>query len=211
MAELNGENALAVRLFEDVYAAEPTSATIAALAEHQLKMGLAKKALERLRGWVAKNGDDVVARHLLAKTFAALEMPTQQIGEYREILKIASDDVIALNNLAWALLSPHQVRRWYMHNVPATWRRIPARFPTLSPWLCSTTVKMSWHLKTSGDRALPELHPNNNSASLFFHRAVILHSMRRSDEVRETLQKLLGAVQDFADRKDAEQLLASLV
>jgi putative PEP-CTERM system TPR-repeat lipoprotein len=209
VAALNGDNESALRLCQSVYDAEPTTATLVALAEHEIGMGREDQGLTRIRDWIDAHGNDISARHFLAKAFGTLGMQNEQADEYRRILQLSNTDIIALNNLAWALLE----------SAPAEALKYATRASELAPDSAIVSDTLAMALVKNGkneralrasDRAIRGRQPSQSSASLFYHRAIILDSLNRRDQARDTLRLLLDRIDEFEERSDAELLLTRL-
>lgn len=101
LAAQQGSDATALRKRQQAFAAEPTAARMSALAHQQWRQGDRQGVLEMQRDWLAGHPDDLTVRLLLANNYLLLEREQEAIAEYRRVLDQDSNNVIALNNLAW--------------------------------------------------------------------------------------------------------------
>ncbi len=101
---LRGNDAAAGRLYEKVYAKQPTSNNLVALAVHRHRIGDTSGAIHLLRNWLDDHPEDLVARERLAEFYSRGGQSVEAEREYREIVKLQPNHASALNNLAWHLL-----------------------------------------------------------------------------------------------------------
>lgn len=102
--QLRGEDAAARRVYEAVYAKQPTSDNLVALAVHQHRLGDTAGAIRLLGDWLDAHPDDLAARERLAEFYSRSGRGSEAGREYRQIVKLDPNHAPALNNLAWHLL-----------------------------------------------------------------------------------------------------------
>ncbi len=103
-AQKRGDNKTAMLLLETLFSQEPTTSNVIALATHRQSVGDVSGAIAQLQRWVEHYTDDIKVREKLAEIYGSNKQVGGVVYQYREILKVNPEHVIALNNLAWNLL-----------------------------------------------------------------------------------------------------------
>lgn len=205
-AQRRGDHALAEELFQQLYKREPTSANLIELAMQRYLMGNFSAAVALLEQWVGAHPKDTRAREKLATMYEQQGHSDQVVNQYRAIVSTESDNVVALNNLAWYLLDID----------PSEALRYAQRAYTLSPGSASIldTLAMAQMKNDQPEaarrtlqRAL-ELAPG--SPEMRFHEAKLLAASGHRQSAVALLNSLLGEHGDFAQREDAEAFLREL-
>ena len=114
----NGDTASAEKAYEAAKAVDShLIAADIALAELDLKAGRNGAARQRLRGVIAASPNHIAALLLSARTESAAGDEAAAIARYRAVLKIDQSNLIALNNLAYALVpeNPDEALKFAQH------------------------------------------------------------------------------------------------
>jgi len=200
-----GQAADAVALYERAYSLQRNGPVLIALHRALLAAGKAELAGQRMRDWLSQHPSDQPTRlyyasHLLQQAqFGAAQR------EYEIILQRDPDNVLALNDLAWALLQTGD-------GDPV---RPAERAYRLAPGNPAVADTLAWILAESGKpaRALPllkkalETAPTAADIRLHYAHALFRSGDRRA--ARSQCEQLL-ALKGFAQRAEVEGLLAKL-
>ena len=204
----SGRGKEAVTLLEKALAAKP--------ADDSLTTGLARvyshdgapdkaEALLNARLKAAPNdyaiGATLASIHLEAKNYDAA------IAEYTKLLALKPDDAASLNNLAWLYQQKGDLTKA---------RSLAERAVAAAPSAAQIDDTLGWILLAQGDndKAVTYLTAANVSApadpAIQYHLAVALNRVGRSADAQTMLEKLLGSGATFADKAEAQKLLAEL-
>jgi tetratricopeptide (TPR) repeat protein len=93
-------NPSVVERYQKLYAEDPNSQVFAPLAEAYRKMGLLKEALEVARDGVSKHPQFAGGRVALARAFYAHEKWDDAIAEFKKVIEISPENVLAHTLLA---------------------------------------------------------------------------------------------------------------
>lgn len=205
-AQKAGDNTAVAALLQQIYQQSPTTSDLIALAADRFDAGDRNGAVQLMKDWIEKNDKDIVARLKLADFFLALKQQSAAIDQYRQIVRIDFDNVIALNNLAWELLdsNPKEALRYARKAFD-----LSADTPAVLDTLAMAQLN-NGQLAAAGrsiDRAL-ELDPKN--AEYRYHKAQILYAKGEKNSARAALQTALAEDSAFAQRRQAEALLGRL-
>ncbi|MGH7047264.1 MAG: XrtA/PEP-CTERM system TPR-repeat protein PrsT [Stellaceae bacterium] len=146
-------------------------------------------------------GGALAALHLQDKNYDAA------IAEYSKLLTARPDDAASLNNLAWLYQQKGDL-------VKA--RQLAERAVEAAPAAPQIDDTLGWILLAQGDagKAVTYLTAANVSAptdpAIQYHLAVALHRVGRSGDAEAMLEKLLASGAAFADKAQAQKLLADL-
>ncbi|MGW8392413.1 XrtA/PEP-CTERM system TPR-repeat protein PrsT [Pseudoduganella sp. HUAS MS19] len=200
-----GKAAESVGLYERAYELQRSGPLLIALHRALHAAGKGTAAEERMQDWLGKTPADQPTRlyyasHLLQQSrFGAARR------EYETILQRDPDNVLALNDLAWALLQTRDANA-----LP-----LAERAYRLAPGNPAVADTLAWILAENGKpaRALPllkkALETAPTAADIRLHYA---HALFRSGDKRGARSQceLLLAVQGLAQRAEVEGLLAKL-
>jgi putative PEP-CTERM system TPR-repeat lipoprotein len=192
------------------YAIASSKASSAPLArklfQSRFKAGEPESADEALRQWLTGHPEDVLLRRMLATSLQIQGKNPQAIEEYLRVLKQDSDNIIALNNIAWL----------YQDAGNPEGLKYAERAHELAPRRPDITDTLGWLLVQNGDinRGLVLLQEAAlmapNIPDIRYHMVVALDMAGRRDEAREELDRLLTSNKTFPDRDKAEALRARL-
>lgn len=205
-ALLQGKREEALAKLEQAYTKEPSPATLQNLAREKLRGGDMPGALKLFEKWIGEHPQDLQMRMALADLYAMDKQDARAIAQYEAVVKADERHVVALNNLAWSLRKskPKQALAYAERA-----NQIAPDAASLIDTLAMVLVENgeSQKAQTQIERAL-KLEPNNPGMRL--HAAQIRIALGDTDGATLILKSLLGTKGDFAERAEAEALLASL-
>ncbi|MGC8518706.1 MAG: XrtA/PEP-CTERM system TPR-repeat protein PrsT [Steroidobacteraceae bacterium] len=160
-----------------------------------------------LTQWLAREPKDWDVRTVLGDyDLTVRKALPQAIGEYQQVIAGAPNNVVALNNLAWAL--GHLGRPQALGYAQRAYKLAPEA-PSVADTLGWILVKRGQSLK-----ALPYLEHATQLAphdpDMAYHYAYALAKAGQAAKARTVLTQALAGTTVFASRQAAEQLLASL-
>ena len=176
------------------------------LYQSRLRLGDTEAAHQALRQWLADHPDDVPTRSLLAQSQLSAGQPAAAIEAYRKLLEVDSDNVNALNNLAWL----------YQGENNPQGIEYAERAYQLAPHRPEVIDTLGWLLVQHGDtnRGLVLLQEATTKAphlpDIRYHMAAALAKAGRPEEARQVLDRLLKSDKAFPERDQAEVLRKQL-
>jgi len=192
--------------YENSFENNPSSLTLLLLSRHKWKIGDRDKAIEMQELWVEKNSNDVVVRLSLAKYYRITGKIKKSRSQYIKIVEVDSDNITALNNLAWSLrksspskaLDYAQKANDVSHNSAET-------LDTLAVVLLENgDVDRAKH---NISRALLE---SPEDKVMRYHSAMIDVAAGDNRTAEETLLSLLKGGDDFPEKEEANKLLEKI-
>ncbi len=200
-----GKAADAVAQYERAYALQRIGPVMIALHRALHAAGKPDAADQRMRDWLGQHATDQPTRLYYASHLLQQSRFSAARHEYETILQRDPDNVLALNDLAWALLQAKEGDA-----LPPAERayRLAPRNPAVADTL-------AWVLAERGSaaRALPLLKKALETApaasDIRLHYAHVLFRSGDKRAARGQCEQLL-ALQDFAHRAEVESLLAKL-
>jgi putative PEP-CTERM system TPR-repeat lipoprotein len=159
-----------------------------------------------LMRWVDTHPDHLPAKLLLGALLQDSGRKDAAIGQFESALRIAPDNVVALNNLAWLY---HEKGR-----VDAI--QFAQKAARLAPENAAVLDTLGWILTQRGqnEEGLEQLQKATRLApripDIEYHLAFALARVGREDEAREVLRAALEESGAFAARDEAEALFVSL-
>jgi putative PEP-CTERM system TPR-repeat lipoprotein len=203
-----GRSKEAIGLLKSDLEAKPANdGLINALAQLYSSAGYADKAETLLSARVAADPTNYVVASALASLYLEKKNYDAAISQYTKILDRHPVDPGALNNLAWLYQ-----QKGDLNKAQGLAERAAAAAPN-APQIDDT---LGWILLAQGDagKAVTYLTEANVSAptdpAIAYHLAVALNRSGRSADAQAMLEKLLGSGAAFADKVQAEKLLAEL-
>jgi putative PEP-CTERM system TPR-repeat lipoprotein len=162
----------------------------------------------KLKSWLVTHGKDSAVRYALASAYNIEGKRVLAIQEYRHLVEVAPESVVALNDLAW-LLSEEE-------DGLAEAERLITKAYNLQPESGPVLDTLGWILLQRGDikSALTFLQqasrklPNNQEAQ--YHLAVALAKSGKQEEAKTILRRIAESGRDFVGKEDAKRLLDSL-
>jgi tetratricopeptide (TPR) repeat protein len=203
---VRGNPQAALGYAEHAFSTAPSTRTVLTLVGYLHELGQYEREKQLLKRWLADNPGDIQARISQANVYALLEDYDSAITQYREVLQQDSNNVTALNNLAWYLKeSAPQEALQFAQRLTELDPESAAAQDTLAMVLLNNgeTKKAGWAI----NRAL-EQDPENPSVR--YHSALINAKAGKRKVAIEMLESLLLSDAAFPDRADAEALLQQI-
>lgn len=201
-----GDYAAAAEVYQIAFEYEPNAQTVLLLNSAYWLDGDPIQAVSVLRRWLAIAPEDTTVRLQLA-------MQLQQFGdtdnaqeEYKQVLELAPDTLIALNNLAWL----------YLDHDPQHSVELAKQALKLAPERGEVADTLGWALVKSeqSERAVDVLQQAAAKAGhiprIRYHLAVAQYQVGDFDSARGVLTTLLDESLPDNLRQDIDQLLAQL-
>jgi putative PEP-CTERM system TPR-repeat lipoprotein len=202
-----GNAADAVRIYERLWQAAPSTNSTLLLATAKWRAGDGEGALSTLEKWVSQNPRDVPARAFLASQYTAVE----RYGEAKTLLTAlvteVPDSATFHNDLAWVLLKIGDLEGATSH---------ADRAVQLEPGnpLIMDTLAMILLEQDQTDRAVDLLREASTRAAgnptVLYHYALALSRAGKDDSARQILRDLVQSNRKFDERVEAETLLRKL-
>jgi putative PEP-CTERM system TPR-repeat lipoprotein len=176
------------------------------LYRSRLNDGKPDSAQAALYHWLTAHPEDVSTRGLLAQALTSAGQYPLAIGEYLMLLEYDSNNMAALNNIAWL----------YQEQGNPDGVKFAERAYELAPGRPEVIDTLGWLLVQNGDtnRGLVLLQEAAIKAphlpEIRYHMAAALEQAGRRDEARKELDRLLKANKTFPERDKAEALRARL-
>jgi len=160
-----------------------------------------------LEQWLAREPQSWPVRDLLGEYYLVVaKSPRRAAQEFRAVIAQEPNDVVALNNLAWAL---NQVG-------DSGALAIAQRAHQLAPNAPDIDDTLGWILTHNGQaadavdylRSAAKLNPSDPNVE--YHLAYALAKTGQAAEARQILSRILSSGQPFDSRPEAQQLMASV-
>lgn len=193
----------AARIFEKAFSITQNPALLEKLHTAMGMAGEDKSANALLTKWLADHPDDAAARLYAAGFYLNAQQYDAAIKEYLTVLQQHPENIVSLNNLAWAYQQKNDPKALEYAE------KAHQQFPD-SPAILDT---LGWILIQQGEleRALPLLQKASvmapDFAEIQYHFAVGLVQSGDKVKAREVLEKLLATGNDFPDIEKAKELL----
>jgi cellulose synthase operon protein C len=203
-----GRSKEAVGLLERDLASKPTDDGVrTALAVLYDRSGDPDKAETLLE---ARLKDDPT-NYAVGSALASLDLENKNyeaaIAEYNKLLGLRPADPAALNNLAWLYQQKGDLNKA---------RQLAERAVAAAPNAAQIEDTLGWILLKQGDtnKAVTYLTAANVTApadpAIAYHLAVAFHQAGRAADAQTMLEKILSSGASFADKPQAEKLLAEI-
>ena len=197
--------AAALAKYQQAWTLQHSGPLLIALHRALLAAGMPQAATQQMRDWLAQHPADQPTRLYFASHLMSRNEFAAASGEYKQILERDPENVLALNDLAWAQLQLHD----------NTALPLAQHAYRLAPDNAAVADTLAWILAENGQpgRALPlfrqALARAPGAAEIRLHYAQAL--LRSGDKrgARGQCEQLL-ALRDFARRAEVEQLMAKL-
>jgi Tfp pilus assembly protein PilF len=169
-------------------------------------MGDQAAALELQEQWVEERPDDLTATLALAGAYSQQDQVEAAIAEYQRVLKKDEDNIAALNGLAWHL----------RNRQPAKALKYAERAAKLAPKSALVMDTLAVVQLKNGQvqrakRSIARVYQKKpNEPAVRYHRAMIDAAAGDKSAAIEALESLLGEGSEFAEKAEAQQLLAEL-
>ena len=202
---LAGRPAEALTAYREEWGRAPASALAQRMAAAGTLAGKPDEVLPVLRGWVQAHADDIDATRALAQLDLAANRLPEAAGRFEAVIRQEPRDVVALNNLAWIYQQRNDPRA--RATALASYRLQPG---------ADTADTLGWIDVTEGHAAtgLPLLRQSDalrpGTPAVRYHLAAALHALGQREEATAVLAQLVSGPATFAEKGDAETLLARL-
>jgi putative PEP-CTERM system TPR-repeat lipoprotein len=203
-----GRSKEAIGLLERDLADKPKNdGLITALARLYSRTGSVDKAETLLRARLTNDPTNYVVGSALASMYLEDKNYGAAIAQYTKILDAHPVDPATLNNLAWLYQQKGDLNKA---------RELAERAVAAAPNAAQIDDTLGWILLAEGDagKAVTYLTAANVSApadpAIAYHLAVALNRSGRAADAQTMLEKLLGSGAAFADKPNAEKLLADI-
>jgi putative PEP-CTERM system TPR-repeat lipoprotein len=182
------------------------SATLA-VKSFQAEVALhAAHPTQPLEAWLAREPNDWRVHDILGNYLLATHRPAQAVPHFKAAVAENPGDVVALNNLAWAMSEAHD---------PGA-QALALRAYALAPQSPAVNDTLGWILARGGDNAkaldylarAATLSPKDPDVE--YHYAYVLAKVGQGAKARQILATILASKTAFDSRRDAERLLASI-
>ena len=189
-----------------LHSKHPSSKSVNELAFQLFQMDKSNDAEKLLNDWLTKHPKDSSVLLNLANYQLSQEQMDNAIISYEKALTLQDDNILALNNLAWL----------YKDSQPKIALKLIQKALVVAPDAAAVNDTLaSIYLATQQyDEALiairKALKPDPSNPSILFHHAQILIALGKKEEASSILEKLSSFPEDFAEKTDAQQLLATL-
>ena len=191
------------------YAAATRLRPSAALAVKSFQAQVALHAAhptQPLEAWLAREPDDWRVHDILGNYLVVTHQPAQAVPHFKAAVAENPGDVVALNNLAWAMSETHD---------PGA-QALALRAYALAPQSPAVNDTLGWILARGGDNAkalgylarAAALNPKDLEVE--YHYAYVLAKTGQGAKARQILSRILASTTPFESRQDAERLLASI-
>lgn len=200
-----GDSEAASAAYMQAQAVHPTARV--AIELYRLRLASHRAHPEQpLEDWLARDPGDWGVHETLGNYYLATRAWRPAAREFEATLQQAPDDVIALNNLAWAYDQLNDPRA----------EALAERACGLAPQSAQVADTLGWILvhRHEAARAVPvlahavKLTPNDSEVE--YHYAYALLGDGRRDEAKRILTRLTSSSQPFDSRAEAQRLLAAM-
>ena len=201
-----GRHGAALTRYERAFALGPASALLVQIHGALSALNRSAEADSRLAQWLDAHPTDVPARMYLASSKLVRQDTKAAIAQLEAVLKVQPDNVLALNDLAWACQRSSDARAL----------GFAERAFALAPNNPSVMDTLGWIHLDRGDlpRALPLLQRAAalapNASEIRYHFGLVLAKSGDRHGAKRELERLLAAQPAFPRRAEAAALLASL-
>lgn len=201
-----GLPAAALAAYERAFALEPGGALMIRLHRALNAAGKPGEADARMAQWLRQHPGDVAARLHDASSKMVRNDFRAATEQLEAVLRQEPDNVMALNDLAWALhrVNDNQALK-YAERAHALAPASPAIMDTLG-WICLESGDLA--------RALPLLQKASalapNASEIRYHFGLVLARSGDKRGARRELERLLAAPGEFPRRAEAQAFLATL-
>lgn len=200
-----GQPAAAVAAYTDAQQLRPSAPLAVKLYSAELASHAVNPA-QPLEQWLEHEPNDWRVRDVLGNYWLAVHSPQQAVAQFKLVIAAAPEDVLALNNLAWAMSQigdPHA-------------QSLAERAYRLAPKAAAVNDTLGWILVRRGQNAAAltyveravQLDPK--APELEYHYAYALAKTGQPAQARAILSRILSSPKPFDSRREAQRLLASI-
>lgn len=170
------------------------------------KAGDIKTAFDKLEGWVKAHPRDLNARTYLASQLAEAGKPSLAIAQYEEVLRLNSQNVLALNELALLYQKSKDARA--LATAEKALKLAPEHpgIQDTAGWIVAEQGQVSRALKLLQTAAAKA----PKSGAVRYHYAAVLAQAGKRAEAKKELEAAIATGQKFAELDAAKSLLKTL-
>jgi putative PEP-CTERM system TPR-repeat lipoprotein len=212
--ELRGDLALvqnrpkeAVVLYKTALAQLESNSLIVRLATAQFRAGDQSEGIGTLSTWLKRYPNDQYTRGILADALLARGQPREAREQYAKLADKDPNNVAVLNNLAWASMQMGAVDEALSYAQRA--HKMAPEQPQVLDTLAMVLLRKGNH-KEALDKLNKAAERAPGDAGIRLHYAQALIAAGQSEKAQQVLKDLLARKTPFAQRKEAENLLAKL-
>lgn len=181
--------------------------TVIEVARSQWFGGNREGAVKTLGEWVDRHPGDIGVRHVLADFYGEMGKKREQVAEYEQAIAADPEDFIALNELAWAIRAdaPAKALQYADRAVKLAPDSVPIFDTQMAVLIEQTEFERALGLLIQARKRWPD------NTMVLYRLAVAQDKAGSAAQAIKTLRELLAThAGAFAERKDAEALLAKL-
>jgi cellulose synthase operon protein C len=162
-----------------------------------------KKAQNALKEWLTKH-ENAAARVVLASSYQQSGNYNSALKNYKAVINIQPNNVVALNNIAWIYYTKGKM------NLAVNYAK---RAQSLAPQRPEINDTLGWILVADGKYKQALVYLDSASAqlpgnpSIQYHRAYTLYRLGNKTDAKKILQELVSGKLQFDERKEAQKLL----
>lgn len=200
-----GNFAQAIKAYETAQGITKNSAVLAKMHSAYIAVGKPQEGDARLAQWLKDSPDDSGIRLYAAESALRRSNPKEAISHYEWLQKKQPDNVVILNNLAWAYFQVKDPRA--LETAERAYKLAPENpsvADTLGTQLIETDVKRGIQLLEKAAKAAP------NVAEIRFHLAQGWIKVGEKSKARGELERALGINEKFSNHVEALALLKQL-
>jgi putative PEP-CTERM system TPR-repeat lipoprotein len=196
----------AAAAYEKALQLESGAASVHRLYQARRALGDDQAGFGVLAQWLKSNGNDVVSWMILAAGYQSAGRPADAVAAYEKAYALQPDNVVIQNNLAWLYQELGDGRALALADklLPAS-ENNPEIMDTVG-WIYVRNDRLEKGLALLQDAAVH----SPRQAQIRIHIAHALIKAGRKEEARKELDALLKDNKDFAERRQAEDLLEGL-
>ncbi len=202
-AARSGDNRSALQFFQNAHKIAPTTRSLISIAQMYAKLQQRDSAVNLVKDWLKAHPKDMAVKMY----YANLNLETDHsaaIVQYRQLLRENGNNLIALNNLAWALGEQGSIQEALAYAERAY--KLKAVPPVID------TYAFLLFQNGEHEQALPLLKLAHEKAasdhSIAYHYALALNQAGNQGEAKALLQKI--SKEKFPEVKKAKALLKQI-
>ncbi len=204
--EKSGNLEEAHKIYKSLYMQYPSMVTLRPLVRFEWELGNKHESVSRLEGWVTDHPDDIGGKLELANVYLGVERQADAVQQYRQVLHLSENNLIALNNLAWHFRETDPARAFiYVEKASSL---APESIPVMDTLAMLLLEKGDLERAKRLNKTTLEKRPGD--PSLLYHRALILEKKGQKQEAKNQLEELLKRDLPFREENEAEQTLKRL-
>ncbi len=185
---------------------EGSDQSLIELSRFQWRTGDPAMAAATLAAWNRDHPGRLAVMLELANAYLGTGEQEKAVGEYKRILELSDDNLIALNNLAWHLMesAPAQALEY----AERAYKVAPST-PTVMDTLAMVLLNQGGYERALRliDQAL-QMEPGN--PSYLFHKAMMLEKSNRIFDTKSVLINLRESKLSFPEKEQADKMLKRL-